>query len=189
MWKRFGAWTGWVGRHVKRSAWRLATSPVWGQASMDGHRKHSFASRVLASSASCLLVLHVVKVSDMQSLPCPLVLPLQAPDTVTNSLHLLAGMYSQPYALAPFKPLPCSSCPASFPLPPPSSLLQAPDIVTNSLDLLAEITSRYGAALPDQSALQAALLPELDRDRAGVRKRTIQCLGGWLGPSFEGGGE
>ena len=60
--------------------------------------------------------------------------------------------------------------------PPPAARRQAGDIVSASLDLLAELTARYGAQLPDPEGLKAALLPELDESRAGVRKRAIQCL-------------
>lgn len=51
-----------------------------------------------------------------------------------------------------------------------------PDIASNSLDALIEVASRHGTALTDLEGLRAALLPELDASRAGIRKRAIHCL-------------
>eukprot|EP00887_Chlorella_sp_A99_P000857 scaffold5.g857.t1 len=51
-----------------------------------------------------------------------------------------------------------------------------PDAVASSLDLLAELAAAHGRLIPDPAALKAALLPELDASRAGIRKRAIQTL-------------
>lgn len=51
------------------------------------------------------------------------------------------------------------------------------DVATNCMDALAEITARHGYAVPDPDALRKALMPELDENKPGIRKRAIQCLG------------
>eukprot|EP00898_Chlorokybus_atmophyticus_P001722 jgi/Chlat1/2550/Chrsp175S02405 len=54
----------------------------------------------------------------------------------------------------------------------------SPEVRSECLDILQEELQRFGPLLiPEHERLRDALLPQLDSTRAGIRKRTIQCVG------------
>ena len=50
--------------------------------------------------------------------------------------------------------------------------------MSECLDVLTEIIAKFGSVVPQQEELKTALLPELDANRAGIRKRAIHCVAG-----------
>jgi cullin-associated NEDD8-dissociated protein 1 len=55
------------------------------------------------------------------------------------------------------------------------------EIKSECLDILCDILHRFGGLMTaDHEKLLNALLVQLNLQRAGLRKRAIQCLGNWL---------
>lgn len=57
-------------------------------------------------------------------------------------------------------------------------IVQEPDIVSNCLEVLIDLITKYGSSIEAEHAkLRSSLLPLLEDNRVGVKKRTIHCLG------------